>query len=76
MLTDSTGTRPIIDRFATDNIKVYGIGDAGIYCLDTRREWKKISSDAIGDVISTAIIKDRLYSAVDKRGIFHISVEE
>ena len=76
VLTDSTGARPIIDRFATDGIKVYGIGDAGIYCLDTRREWKKISSEVIGDVISTAIIKDRLYSAVDRRGIFHISVEE
>ncbi len=76
VLTDSAGARPIIDRFATDNIKVYGIGDMGIYCLDTRREWKKISSAAIGDVISTAIIKNRLYSAVDRRGIFHISVEE
>ena len=76
VLTDSTGARPIIDRFATDGIKVYGIGDAGIYCLDTRREWKKISSETIGDVISTAIIKDRLYSAVDRRGIFHISVEK
>ena len=76
VLTDSAGARPIIDRFATDGIKVYGIGDAGIYCLDTRRQWKKISSEVIGDVISTAIIQDRLYSAVNRRGIFHISLEE
>ncbi|MDE0009731.1 MAG: sigma-70 family RNA polymerase sigma factor [Candidatus Poribacteria bacterium] len=76
VLTDSAGARPVIDRFATDGIKVYGIGDAGIYCLDTRRQWKKISSEVIGDVISTAIIKDRFYSAVNRRGIFHISVEE
>ena len=76
VLTDSSGKRPIIDRFATDGIKVYGIGDAGIYCLDTRRQWKKISSEVIGDIISTAIVKNRLYSAVNRRGMFHISLEE
>ena len=76
VLTDNAGARPIINRFATDSIKVYGIGDAGIYCLDPGNQWKQISSEVMGDVISLAIINDRLYSAVNRRGIFHISLEE
>ena len=76
VLTDSAGERPIIDKFATDGIKVYGTGDAGVYCLNMRRQWQKLSSEVVDDVISLAVIKDRLYSAVNRRGIFHISLEE
>ena len=75
VLTDSAGARPVIDRFATDGIKVYGTGDTGIYCLDIRNRWQKISSEAVDEVISLAVIKDRLYSAVNGRGIFHIPLE-
>ena len=76
VLTDSAGARPIIDKFAADSIKVYGTGEAGIYCLDIRKRWQKISSESVNEVISLAVIKDRLYSAVDSRGIFHISLAE
>ena len=76
VLTDSAGTRPIIDRFAADNTKVYGTGDAGVYHLDTRSRWQKISSESVNDVISLAVIKNRLYSVVNGRWIFHISLEE
>jgi len=76
VLTDSAGARPIIDKFAADSIKVYGTGDAGVYCLDTRGQWQKISSESVNEVISLAVIKNRLYSAVNGRGIFHISLEE
>ena len=72
VLTDSAGTRPVIDKFATDGIKVYGTGDTGIYCLDIRNRWQKISSEAVNEVISLAVIKDTLYSAVSGRGLFHI----
>ncbi len=76
VLTDRAGARPIIDRFATDGIKVYGTGEAGVYCLDTRSRWQKISSESVNEVISLAVIKDKLYSAVNGRGIFHISLAE
>ena len=76
VLTDSAGARPIIDKFATDGIKVYGTGDTGIYCLDIRNRWQQISSEAVNEVISLAVIKDRLYSAVSGRGLFHIPLEE
>ena len=76
VLTDSAGTRPIIDRFAVDGPTVYGAGNIGVYRLDTGGQWKQISSEALGEVVSLAIINDRLYSAIENRGIFHISLAE
>ena len=76
VLTDSVGERPIINRFAIDGNKLYGIGDAGVYRLNTPRRWKQISSEVLGEVTSLAVINNRLYSAVDEQGIFHISLDE
>ena len=75
VLTDSAGARTTINRFAVDSIKIYGVGDAGVYRLDARSQWEKISSETLGEVVSLAIINDRLYSAIDEQGIFHISLE-
>ena len=76
VLTDSVGERPIINRFAIDGNKLYGIGDAGVYRLNTPRQWKQISSEVLGEVTSLAVINNRLYSAVNEQGIFHISLDE
>jgi RNA polymerase sigma factor (sigma-70 family) len=75
VLTDSAGMRPIIDRFAVDGTTIYGAGDIGVYHLDTRSQWKQISSEALGEVVSLAVNNDKLYSAIEDRGIFHISLE-
>jgi len=76
VLTDSVGGRPIINKFAIDGNKIYGIGDAGVYRLKTPRRWKQISSEVLNEVTSLAVINNRLYSAVNAQGIFHISLEE
>ena len=76
VITDSAGTRPIIDKFAGDSIKVYGIGDTGVYHLDTQRQWKQLSSEVLGEANALAVINDKLYSAIEERGIFHIALEE
>ena len=76
VLTDSAGERPIINRFAVDGSKVYGIGDAGVYRLDTRNRWKQVSTDVPDEIVSLAITNDRLYSVVNRQGIFHTSVAE
>ena len=76
VLTDSAGMRPIIDRFAVAGTTIYGAGDIGVYHLDTRSQWKQISSEVLGEVVSLAVVNDRLYSAIEGRGIFHISLEE
>ena len=76
VLTDNVGTRPIIDRFAVVGLTIYGVGDIGAYRLDTGNQWKKISSEALGETVALAVINDKLYSAIEDRGIFHISLTE
>ena len=76
VITDNFGERPIINRFAIDGITVYGTGDAGVYRLDNLGKWKQISSEVLGEVISLAVINNRLYTAINERGIFHIPLGE
>ncbi len=76
VLTDNAGTRPIIDRFAVDGPTIYGVSDTGAYRLDTGNQWKKMSSEALGETVALAVINDKLYSAIEDRGIFHIALEE
>lgn len=76
VLTDSSGRCPIIDRFAVNGPTVYGAGDIGVYRLDTNSRWERISSEALGEVVSLVVINDKLYSAIKDRGIFHISLAE
>ena len=76
VITDNFGERPIINRFAIDGIAVYGAGDTRIYRLDNLGKWKQISSEVLGEVISLAVINNRLYTAINEQGIFHISLGE
>ncbi len=76
VLTDSAGTRPIIDRFAVDGTTIYGVGDIGAYRLDTRSQWKQISSEPLGETVALAVLNDKLYNAIKDRGILHISLAE
>ena len=76
VLTDNTGARPVITKFAVDGPTFYGVGDSGVYRLDTRGRWKQVSSEVLGEVVSIATINNKLYSAVEDRGIFHISLAE
>ena len=76
VLTNSAGTRPIIDRFAVVGTTICGISDIGVYRLDTGNQWEKISSEALGKTVALAVINDKLYSAIKDRGIYHISLAE
>ena len=74
VITDSAGTRPIINNFAVDGSKVYGISDASVYHLDIRNRWKQVSTEVPDGLISPAITNDRLYGIVERQGIFHTSL--
>ena len=76
VLTDSAGARPIIDRFAVDGTTIYGVDTIGAYRLDTRNQWKQVSSEVVGETVDLAVLNDKLYSAIKDRGIFHISLKE
>ena len=74
--TDNAGERPIINNFATGGIRIYGLSDTGIYHLDTRSQWKQISTEVPDGMVSPTIINDKLYSIVEGQGIFHRSLAE
>ena len=52
VITDKVGAHIVIDKFAVDGTKVYGIGDTGVYRLDTRGKWRKISPSTLKKVVS------------------------
>lgn len=71
-IRDRTGTRIVINQLAVDGSEVYGIADTGVYRLQTREQWEQFSSETPDEIISLAVTKGRLYSAVAEQGIFHI----
>ena len=76
VLTDNASIRPVILKFAVDATTVYGMSDEAAYRLDTHNQWEKISSRTSGEVAAIAVMNDRLYSAINQEGIFHISLAE
>ena len=76
VITDSAGAHTIINKFAMDGTKVYGIGNAGIYHLDAGRQWKQVASEVPDEINALAIANNKLYSATEDRGILHIALEE
>lgn len=75
VITDGAGELTIIDKFAMDDTKVYGISDAGVYHLDARSQWTQVASDVPDEINALAIANNKLYSATEDRGILHISLE-
>ena len=66
----------IVDRLAVNGLTVYGAGERGVYRLDIHDEWKQMSPRIPGKVLSLVVNRDRLYVATERRGLFHISLEE
>ena len=76
VLTDGTGRRIVIDRFAVEGATVYGAGEMGLYRLDTRGHWEHIAPSVPDTVISLVISNDRFYIATQQHGIFHRPLPE
>ena len=66
----------VIDRFAVDGTTIYGTSDTGVYRLDVDGDWKQISQGVPGKVLSLVVDRDRLYVTTERRGMFHILLEE
>ena len=66
----------VIKRFAVDSTTIYGAGDSGVYRLEPEGEWKHVSPEVPGKVLSLVVARDKLYVATERRGMFHISLRE
>ncbi len=81
VIMDRSGTPIVINHFAINYLavtgpRVYGVGDMGVYSLDTDGHWKQFASEVPGKVVSLDIINNKLYGATKDRGIFQISLAE
>ena len=81
VIMDRSRTPIVINHFAMNHFavsgpRVYGVGDMGVYGLDTDGRWSQFASEVPGEVVSLGIINSRLYSATKDRGIFQVSLAE
>ena len=76
VIMDKADTRVVITQFVVDGTEVYGAGDTGAYRLEARGRWEQVASEVGGKILALAVTNGRLYSAVEERGISHISLEE
>ena len=75
VITDKEGTHTVIDRIAVTDTTIYGVGDAGVYQLEGRGRWERISPEVPDDVTALVVNDNKLYIATEERGIFHIPLE-
>ena len=75
-ITDTEGTRTIINKIAVDNTVVYGASDETVYRLNNRNEWEKITPETPDSTTALVVNNDRLYITTEHRGMFHISFEK
>ena len=76
VLTDRTGARIVIDRFAVDYTRVYGAGDTGVYRLDDYSKWEQIFPSVPGEPTSIIVSNNKLYIDLKQGGMFHTPLEE
>ena len=76
-ITDGLDTHSVIDRFAVAGRKIYGIDDGGgVYRLEANGQWEQISESVLDGIVSFGVTNNKLYSVVENRGIFRISLAE
>ena len=76
IITDTEGTRTIINQITVNNRVVYGASDEAVYRLNNRDEWEKITPEVPDSVTDLVVDNHRLYIITEHRGMFHISVEK
>ena len=76
VLTDRTGTRPVIDRFAVNHTDVYGAGTAGVYRLDAHSKWEQVSPSVLRRIDALVVGDNRLYIDLQQGGMSHIPLEK
>ena len=72
-LTDTDGNRPLIARIAVEGDKVYGIGNRGVYRINTDT-WIQISSEIPYKVTAFAVDRGIFYIGTRHRGVLRLQL--
>ena len=74
-LTDTDGNRPLIARIAVDGDKVYGVGNQGVYHINTDT-WIQISSEIPYKVTTFAVDRGIFYIGTRHRGVLRLQLKQ
>ena len=58
VVTDKIGVPVVIDKVTVDSTEVYGVGDTGVYRLNERGKWDRLSS-GISDTVASLTTDNR-----------------
>lgn len=75
-LTDTDSNRPLIARIAVDGDKVYGVGNQGVYRIDTETDiWIQMSSEVPYKITAFAVDRGIFYIGTRHRGVLRLQLK-
>ncbi len=76
-LTDTDGNRTLITRIAVDGDKVYGIGNRGIYRIDSETDtWIRMSSEVPYKITAFVVDRGIFYIGTRHRGVLRLQLNQ
>ena len=76
-LTDTDGNRPLIARITVDGDKVYGVGNRGVYRIDTATgTWIQMSSEVPYKITAFAVDRGIFYIGTRHRGVLRLQLKQ
>ena len=76
-LTDTDGNRPLIARIAVDGDKVYGVGNQGVYRVDTKTDILiQRSSEIPYKITAFAVDRGIFYIGTRHRGVLRLQLKQ
>ena len=77
VLTDTDGSRLIMDQIAVDGMTTYGVCDSGIYQVDNQTNtWKQITPELPHTATALAIDNDMIYIGTKQNGVLRLQRDE
>jgi outer membrane protein assembly factor BamB len=77
VLADTDGNRPLIARIAVDGDKVYGVGNQGVYRIDTEAgTWIQMSSEVPYKITAFAVDRGIFYIGTRHRGVLRLQLKQ
>ena len=76
-LTDTDGNRPLIARIAVDGDKIYGVGNQGVYRINTDTDtWIQMASEIPYKVTAFAVDHGIFYIGTRHRGVLRLQLNQ